>query len=631
MLTIKQLPQSSVTSAAYSKILLIISLFFTLTYSSVTLAAPKQILILHDSTGKTGFQGREFAIMLRNLLGHFDTNTTILPAKSYVPGTIDQKDVTFYIGSSYGELGNLSTQQEKDNYEAFIGDAAKTTKTVAWMNYNLNEMVKKWKPEWGASTFNEKMGYPRTVIKAREHNFNRVEYKGVELGKGVISWVNPGANLAGCIAESEHGYACSRELNSISISNSDKAQTKATTYSTLIEGSVKEPYITRSNNFWFFGDIPLSHISETDRYLALADLLHDIVDSGIPDQKPTRAMVRLEDVSAGIDTDSLELVMSYLKTEKVPFSIAAVPVYKDPNCVKSLSQPATIKLANSSVANTIKPYYDEGWVSIIAHGYTHQSGNIKNPYNGLTGDDFEFYRVNLNDDNSLTYDADGIPKDSKETWARDRMTQTKQELDTAGFKAFAWEAPHYFAAEEDYLGIKEVYPTHYGRMIYTNNEGPKGRFVGQFFPYVIYSDYYGYLQIPENIGNIEPKPFLGYRPLLAKDLIHHAEKLKVVRDGIASFFYHPFLETDYLNTVVKGFKGLGYDFIKPCSLGTCPDITPSKNFAIPRATTDNTEIEHGECPVGTQKSGGGNTGLTWLLALFGILLTRKQINNLIRQ
>jgi hypothetical protein len=89
-----------------------------------------------------------------------------------------------------------------------------------------------------------------------------------------------------------------------------------------------------------------------------------------------------------------------------------------------------------------------------------------------------------------------------------------------------------------------------------------------------------------------------------------------------------------LNTVVKGFKGLGYDFIKPCSLGTCPDITPSKNFEIPRAATGNTEIEQGECPVATLNSGGensgpdsggGNTGLSWLLALFGISLVRKRL------
>ena len=627
MITIKQPSLSSAKNISCKKILLVFSLMIMLTYSSNALAVTKQVLILHDSTGKIGFQGREFAIMLQNLLGHFDTNTVILPAKSYVPGTIDQKDVTFYIGSTFDELGKLTTQQEKDNYEAFIGDAAKTTKTVAWMNYNLNEMAdEKWKPEWGASTFEEKMGYPRTIVKDRGHNFNRVEYKGVALGKGVIAWVNPGANLAGCEAEGERAYACSRELNSISISDSSKAQVKATAYSTFSGGPGKEPYITRSGNFWFIGDMPLSHTSETDRYLALADVLHDIVDSGVPDKKPTQAMIRLEDVSAGIDTDSLELVMSYLETEKVPFAIAAIPVYKDPNCVKSGNEPATIKLANSSVADTIIPFYNKGLVSIIAHGYTHQSGNLKNPYNGLTGDDFEFYRVTLKDDNSLIYDADGIPKESKESWAKDRMTKTKQELDDAGFKAFAWEAPHYFASDEDYRGIKEVYSTHYGRMIYTNNEGPKDRFIGQFFPYVIHSDYYGYRQIPENMGNIEPKPFLGYRPLLPEDLILHAEKLKVVRDGVASFFYHPFLETDYLSKVVKGFKDLGYTFIAPCTLGTCPEITQPKELAIPRATTNNTEIEQGECPVESQNSnsGGGTTGLIGLLALLGVSRIRNR-------
>ena len=610
------------------KPLLISSLFILLAYGSHAIAATQQVLILHDSTGKVGFQGREFAIMLQNLLGHFDTHVDILPVKSYIPGTIDQRDVTFYIGSTYDELSKLATAQEKANYEAFIADAAKTSKTVAWMNYNLNKMVEKWEPKWGASTFDEKMGYPRTEVKAREYNFNRVKYKGVELGKGVIPWANPGANLAGCIPdpESEHAYACARELNSISISDKNKAQVKATAYSTFDKGPGEEPYITRSGNFWFFGDMPLSHISETDRYLALADLLHDILGSGVPEQQnPTRAMIRLEDVSAGIDTDSLESVMSYLDSKEVPFSVAAIPVYKDPNCVKSGNQPASKRLAGSSVANTIRPFYDKGRASIVAHGYTHQIGHLENPYNGLTGDDFEFYRVILNSDNSLTYNADGIPKASKENWAKDRMSKTQQELDEAGFKAFAWEAPHYFAAKEDYRGIRNVYSTHYGRMIYTNDKGPEDRFVGQFFPYVIHSDFYGYRQIPENMGNIEPKPFLGYRPLLPKDLIRHAEKLKVVRDGVASFFYHPFLETDYLNEVIQGFKELGYTFIPPCSLGTCPEVTQPKNLATPRATTNETEIEQGECPVGN--SGTGSTTLTWLLVLLGASRIRKRSTN----
>ena len=30
---------------------------------------------------------------------------------------------------------------------------------------------------------------------------------------------------------------------------------------------------------------------------------------------------------------------------------------------------------------------------LIAHGYTHQWDGGSNPYNGVTGDDLEFYRV----------------------------------------------------------------------------------------------------------------------------------------------------------------------------------------------------------------------------------------------
>jgi len=563
--------------------------------------------------------------MLRNLLGHFDGNTTILPVKSYSPGTINRMDASFYIGSTFDEFGKLSSPQEKSNYKTFTSDAAKTSKPMVWMNYNLNEIsdTKNWNPAWGAASFEKKMGYTYADIK-KESDFNRVMYKNIELYKGVVPWANPGANLVGCIPDGANAHACSRELNAISITNPAKAKVKATTYSSLNTSVAKEPYITRSGNFWFFGDMPLSHISEEDRYLALADLLHDITGSGIT-QQPLRAMVRFEDVSPGTDTDSLEMVMSYLESEKIPFAIATVPVFKDPYCAKKGARPKTNTLAKSDVANTIRPYYAKGLASIIAHGYTHQSATLKNPYNGLTGDDFEFYRVTINSDNSLNY-KEGVPEDSPE-WARTRMTDSNSALENAGFTAFAWEAPHYFATDADYQSIKDIYPTHYGRMIYTNTVGPRGRRIGQFFPYVIHSDYYGYRQIPENMGNIEPTPILGYRPLFPADLIRHAKKLKVVRDSVASFFYHPFLETNYLREVIKGYKALGYTFIAPCSLGTCPDTT--KNIT-PEAQTSSNDIEYKmpECilsPVSNNATEtGGSFGPTWLLLLFITSLVRKR-------
>jgi uncharacterized protein YdaL len=554
----------------------ILCLLILLGSSSAAFAAKKKVLILHDSSGQWGYLGKEYAIMLENLLGHFDVRVKAKPVSSYSSGEINRKDATFYIGSTYDEESFLSDPSQQQNYKNFLKDAATTTKPIAWLNHNLEELSRNWNPEWGASSFSEKTGY--NYIGIKNNTYNRVQYKGEELHKGVISWVNPGSDLTGCTEEGGTAYACSPRLHTITITDANKAETIATAYSSLNPNAPQEPYFTRSGNFWFIGDMPFSFISEEDRYLAFADILHDIIGSGIG-QQPLQAIVRLEDVSPGIDPVSLKQVMSYLQAENVPFAIAAISVFTDPKGVLSDGVPTTVALPNSKIARTIKPFYKSGYASIVAHGLTHQSGNLDNPYNALSGDDFEFYRVTLNADNSLNF-LGGVPNDSRR-WARKRMRIAKAALRHARFKPFAWEAPHYFATEEDNKGIRSVFNTHYGRAVYFNSEGPAGRHIGQFYPYVIRSDRYRSRQIPENLGNIEPTPFLGYRPLLSADLLRHAKKIKVVRDSVASFFYHPYLGTGYLNEVVQGMKNLGYQFIPPCSLSkrrhSCQPIVASSS------------------------------------------------------
>ncbi len=531
--------------------------------SHAVYAAKKKILILHDSSGQWGYLGKEYAIMLGNLLGHFKTKITTEPVSSYSPGEMNNKDATFYIGSTYDEEGYLpADSSQKQSYKSFLNDAATTRKPIVWINHNLEELSRNWNPDWGATSFDEKLGYKYIGIK--NDKFNRIEYKGVELNKGVISWVNPGSDLTGCIEEGGTAYACSTRLQTITITDPNKVEVKATAYSSLIPDAAKQPYITRSDNFWFIGDMPFSFISEEDRYLAFADVLHDIIGSGIG-QQPLQAIVRLEDVSPGIDPVSLKEVMSYLQSENVPFAVAAISVFNDPKGIQSDGVPTTVALPNSEIAATIKPFYKNGYASIVAHGLTHQFGNLDNPYNALSGDDFEFYRVTINGDNSLNF-LGAVPDDSRH-WARKRMRVAKAALRKAHFKAFAWEAPHYFATEIDNKAIRSVFSTHYGRTVYFNSEGPAGRHIGQFYPYVIRKDRYRSRQIPENLGNIEPTPFLGYRPLLPADLLRHAKKIKVVRDSVASFFYHPYLGTGYLTEVIQGLKSMGYQFIQPCSLG----------------------------------------------------------------
>ena len=67
--------------------------------------------------------------------------------------------------------------------------------------------------------------------------------------------------------------------------------------------------------------------------------------------------------------------------------------------------------------------------------------------------------------------------------------------------------------------------------------------------------------LPENIGNVEPEAFNNHPARFPADLIDSARRNLVVRDGSASFFYHPYLGTSYLQQVVEGVQALGYTFV----------------------------------------------------------------------
>src|SRR5262245_13132058 len=70
-----------------------LGLFLTvalLTTPNVSLAVPTRSLILYDSNPTYPYNklGQAYAIMLRNLLGHFATQVDFLPIENYTPGAI---------------------------------------------------------------------------------------------------------------------------------------------------------------------------------------------------------------------------------------------------------------------------------------------------------------------------------------------------------------------------------------------------------------------------------------------------------------------------------------------------------------------------------------------------------------
>jgi len=135
---------------------------------------------------------------------------------------------------------------------------------------------------------------------------------------------------------------------------------------------------------------------------------------------------------------------------------------------------------------------------------------------------------------------------------------------------------------------------------------------------VIKKDSYGYYQIPENIGNIQTTPRAGFRVALPEDLIRSAEKMKVVRDGIASFYYHPFLGTEDLGKTIAGIKELGYTFKAACSLTPegCPDPGTEATDA-PQCSGVDVNSDSG---AAANSDGGGSSGVLWLLLMAGVRL-----------
>jgi uncharacterized protein YdaL len=60
-------------------------------------------IVLYDAPAGTEWEklGFAYAIMLRNLLGHFDAQVDLVPVQQYTAGKVNGYDATFYLGAAY--------------------------------------------------------------------------------------------------------------------------------------------------------------------------------------------------------------------------------------------------------------------------------------------------------------------------------------------------------------------------------------------------------------------------------------------------------------------------------------------------------------------------------------------------
>jgi uncharacterized protein YdaL len=448
-------------------------------------------------------------------------------------------DAVFYIGSAYDE----------PLPQAFLDDVLAGDRPVMWLAYNL------WQLGEHAPDFAGSYGF--TVRKGADHGeVTEVRYKDTSFTRDTLN---------------EAGIA------NVSVIDEEQAETVAT--AVRPDGSTV-PWAVRSGNLTYVGEIPYNYTSPDDRYVAFTDMLYDLLAPDTPERH--RALVRIEDVGPMSNPDHLRRIADLLHDHEVPFSIAVYPVYRDPRGVYNHGVPRELRLQDRPAVVEALNYMVERGGTIVLHGYTHQYSDVDNPYDAVSGNDYEFYLAHVDENDFVQLDGP-VPEDSPE-WVRGRLQAADAEMAAAGLpRPDLFEFPHYASSVNGYRVVAEDYRARYDRGLYfpgvlTGGEPDYARRVDQFVPYPI-RDVYGSLVVPENLGEVTLRGFHQHPPRPPDALIESAERNLVVRDGVASFFYHPFLAIEHLERVVVGIKDLGYEFVPADAV--IGDLTPPAHARVP--------------------------------------------------
>jgi uncharacterized protein YdaL len=488
--------------------------------STVTAAGT---LVLYDTTNTWGWLGELYAMNVGSLSGRFGA-WSAKPVSKYAAGEMLAYANVVYVGSTFDEPLPV----------AMLDDVLAGSRPVVWIDHNI------WQLAARAADFKTAYGFEPWVFDFS--SLLRIDYKGTSLtrhpsnGNGLMTY---------------------------------SSLTTASVLADAVKASdgTKMPWAVRGKNLTYIGENPMAYVTSNDRYLAFCDLLIDAFAPSTTERH--RALVRIEDVSAETDPAALQAIADYLSSESVPFGIALIPFYQDPNGYYSGGRPERIHIKDAPAVVSALKYAGGKGGTIVLHGYTHQWSNVANPYSGVSADDFEFYRAHVDAANYVVYDGP-VPNDSQK-WAEGRISSALSDVNKAGLPRPAiFEFPHYAGSAADARAVRKSFATAYHRGLYFSGTlaGTAIDYthqIGVVYPYVG-RDPYGFKVLPETMGSYEPDWSNNNPPRVVADLLETARVNKVVRDGFASFYFHPYYDIAVLKQIVAGVKANGYTFVSPTSL-----------------------------------------------------------------
>lgn len=496
---------------------------------------PRNALVLYDYIADEGGENsaRLHAVMLRNLLGHFHLDVELQRVDTYRGGDMARYDAVFYMGGIYGiELPR-----------SFLRDVSRRQETFVWFRFNLNllqdEFPRALQQRGIAWRGREGLAEPLRIDDGRPPFFDTVFYRGLPF----VKHFRP----ATMVQTAQIDPVIVR----LDVSGPAQAVVEIGNSAT---GEII-PYITRSGNFWFVADLPFTYSSPRDRYVVLADILHDML--GIDHPETHYAMARMEDLHTMINPEGFRRLVNLLHRQDVPFSLAIIPEYRRVMPDGSVFSLAVDEPGAAPFLDLVE-YARQRGGTVLMHGVTHQYNDRPNPDNGTSAEDYEFWDA---------IPDRPVPDDSFE-WAYARFQRGLEQMLRAGLHPVAYEMPHYHGSPAAYLADAAIFPLTYQRATYYSAEDIRQPLPAnvdyemQFFPYMIHQDDYGQVVVPENLGNLQYTT-----PIQTSErLLRNAAYGLAVRDGVASLFIHSYLFEPYngipaysdFSRVVEDISDLGY-------------------------------------------------------------------------
>ncbi|UOQ85183.1 DUF2334 domain-containing protein [Gracilibacillus salinarum] len=278
-----------------------------------------------------------------------------------------------------------------------------------------------------------------------------------------------------------------------------------------------------------------------------ADALHDYF--AVDHREGTQVILRLEDVNPSLDAATLKEISNYLDAKDIPYVVSVTPVYKNPENEEEIHLSENAKLV------AVLQKMQQSGASIILHGYTDQFGH------GTTGDGFEFWDKTNNHPVYFPADSYETLKDKEDfttpeayqnymaereafedAYIREHIENGINELVANKLYPVAFEAPHYAMSHNGYNIVSEYFNTYIGQVQLSDQDWRMMTDV----PTVSEPDFLnGMTLIPETIRYVRYD-----RTDSLQDMEALMNEVSVVRDGMISGFYHPFLGVNGLTELV---------------------------------------------------------------------------------